>query len=87
MNVHEEISAKVKQQRRLISQYEALDKQREDAITLAVSLYKQQQGFEATLDQINRITKEMNALVKQAAFLPQRKQVTTAMLIEYANKK
>ncbi|WP_017728428.1 DUF2533 family protein [Halalkalibacterium ligniniphilum] len=83
MSVHLQIAEQVKNHRKAQADFLAFDKQRELAIVETLAQAKQGKSF--SVQKINHITKQMNDIAKRFQF-PTRKEVTTAMVIDYLNK-
>lgn len=81
MNVHSDISKKVNEKLNAIEKYKQFDIQRE--ILIAEALKKYQSSNYVNLNNLNRLTKEMNQLAIKHQ-LPQRKIVSTEMFLEFA---
>jgi hypothetical protein len=83
LSVHKAISEHVNKQNEKINHFLALDSQREAYIEEALELSLQ--GKEFTIDKINQVTNQINALAKQG-IVPTRKIVTVEMVRDYAMK-
>ncbi|EIT86853.1 hypothetical protein A374_04744 [Fictibacillus macauensis ZFHKF-1] len=83
MSVHQAISEHSKNQHQIVSQFVGLEQERERAIAEALHLCQNEQFF--SVEDINKITKEMNALA-QKGIVPARQYVTVEMVKDYANK-
>jgi len=82
-NVHEAISKHSSKQHQIVKTFLQLEQQRESYIDQAVALAKENKSF--SVDQINRVTSEINALAKNG-IAPTRKIVTEEMVLEYVNR-
>jgi hypothetical protein len=82
-NVHEAISRHSSKQHQIVKNFLQLEQQRESYIDQAVALAKENKPF--SVDQINRVTNEINALAKNG-IAPTRKIVTEEMVLEYVNR-
>jgi len=84
--VHHAISSHSEKQHYIVTRFTELDQKREQFIEKAVELCKKGKPF--STDEINTVTKEMNALGKKGIVtsLPVRKLVTADMIKEYARK-
>lgn len=80
MSVHKEISAHVNKQNKIITEFAALDQQREFYIEEAVSKCKQ--GLPFSTEKINELTSRINEVSKRG-IVPTRKLVTIEMVEEY----
>lgn len=83
MSVHKAISEHVNKQNKIITQFLALDQEREAYIEEAVSNCIA--GIPFTPNKINEVTAKINELAKQG-IIPTRKIVTQNMIEEYAQK-
>ncbi|MBU8878393.1 YpbS family protein [Bacillus sp. FJAT-29790] len=83
MSVHKAISQHVNKQNKRITEFLALDQQREFYIDEAISNCIKGNPFSA--DKINEVTSRINILSKQG-IVPARKLVTLQMIEDYANK-
>ena len=83
MSVHKAISAHVNKQNKIITEFLALDQEREAYIEEAVLNCKS--GMLFTPDKINEVTSRINKLSKQG-IIPTRKIVTSEMIKEYVKK-
>lgn len=83
-NVHEAITKHSNAQHEVVKTFVGLEQKREQFIDEAVALAKQHQEF--TVDNINKVTIEMNKLA-QKGIVPLRKLVTVEMVNEYAFRK
>ena len=83
MSVHKAISAHVNKQNKIITEFLALDQEREAYIEEAVSNCKS--GTLFTPDKINEVTSQINKLSKHG-IIPSRKFVTSEMIEEYVKK-
>ncbi|MFO1443804.1 YpbS family protein [Bacillus sp. Bva_UNVM-123] len=83
MSVHKAISAHVNKQNKMITDFLALDKEREHFIEEAVS--NCQSGMAFSADKINGVTAQINELAKKG-IVPTRKFVTEEMIKEYTEK-
>lgn len=86
MSVHHAISNHSEKQHYIVSRFTELDQKREQYIEKAVELCKKGEPF--STDEINAVTKEMNALGKKGIVtsLPVRKLVTVEMVKEYVER-
>lgn len=83
MSVHKEISKHSMKQHQRVVQFTQLDSEREQAIDKAV-LQMKETGT-CSVDEINRITKQINELAKQG-IVPMRKLVSVEMVKEYVER-
>ncbi|MEH7224359.1 DUF2533 family protein [Bacillus sp. JJ1566] len=83
-NVHEAITKHSNAQHEVVKTFVGLEQKREQLIAEAVALAKQKKEF--TVDNINKVTIEMNKLA-QKGIVPLRKLVTVDMVKEYALRK
>ena len=82
-NVHEAISKHSNKQHQIVKAFLQLEQQRESYIDQAVALAKENKPF--SVDQINRVTSEINTLAKNG-IAPTRKVVTEEMVLEYVSR-
>jgi hypothetical protein len=83
MSVHKDITAHVNKANQRITDFLALDQQRELYIEEAVELCKQGKAFSTA--KINEVTNRINELAK-LGIVPARKNVTVEMVREYVQK-
>lgn len=83
MEVHEAISSHSQKQHTLVSTFFKLDKEREEAISTAVT--QCQKGNTFSVEPINTITNKINELAKQG-IVPNRQLVTNEMIKEYVGR-
>jgi hypothetical protein len=85
MTVHKAITTHSKNQAQMVATFKKMDLQREAEIEKVLNLRNENKPF--SLDEVNKITKEMNEFRKQANFeLPVRKLVTEEMVNAYFGK-
>ncbi|MGG0459283.1 DUF2533 family protein [Bacillus mycoides] len=83
MEVHKAITAHSRKQNEIVKIFLQLDAQREAAIGAAIALASNGKHF--SVDAINMVTKQINDLAKRGV-APQRKLVTTDMVMEYVGR-
>ncbi|EJQ43435.1 hypothetical protein IEE_03613 [Bacillus cereus BAG5X1-1] len=83
MEVHKAITAHSRKQNEIVKIFLQLDAQREAAIEAAIALASNGKHF--SVDAINMVTKQINDLAKHGV-APQRKLVTTDMVMEYVGR-
>ncbi|MBU8905617.1 DUF2533 family protein [Desertibacillus haloalkaliphilus] len=84
MSVHLEIGKQVNKQLQAKDRFLELDRKREEAIEVTLEQAKRTNEF--STKEINEYTEEINQLSKQFSFIPSRKKVTKAMVLEYLQK-
>jgi hypothetical protein len=85
MTVHKAISTHSKNQANMVKTFQQMDEMRELAIDKVFSLAKNDEPF--SLEEVNKISKEMNEYRKQVNFeLPERKIVTKEMVLQFLSK-
>lgn len=82
MSVHKELAQHAEKQNNVYKQFLQLDQLRENYIEEAIALCKKGKPF--STDKINQVTNQMNKI--NLRFIPDRKNVTNAMIEEYVKK-
>lgn len=82
--VHKAITAHSNKQHLHVTTFLQLDAKREFFIDEALSLAKENKPF--TVEKINEVTNQINALARENGYIPTRKIVTKEMVMEYVKK-
>ncbi|RSK27328.1 DUF2533 family protein [Bacillus sp. HMF5848] len=82
--VHRDISKHSKKQHEIVTEFAALDQERERHINVAIK--QCQQGLPFSVEPINTTTEKINALARKTGIVPSRKLVTIYMVEEYVKQ-